>query len=253
MAITHDVDFGGAQGTTSASTSNNTPSGSGLIIAMIVNNGGTISSITDTFGNSYTIQQLGDLDGAGLDIVTLAYAQNSSVVSGHVTVATTAGTCVIGATHIRGLATSAPLDRTAFANSGGANGTALDSGATAARQFSNEILIGLGTQATGASIAWTPGSGFITAVTISAGGVGRVMLLEYKIVSATGTDHGLATSDTSAKWGMGIATFSDTGIPGVGGGNGAQELLGCGSITRFPVTSRRRRRFVSGWSQRDAA
>lgn len=215
MTIAHVIDYASGQGTTSAITSNATPGGSGVgfIVAGIIYNGGTLTSITDTYGNTYSTIALGSVDGAGLDNLVIAYAQaNASAASGHVSVNVSAGTCVIGAGFFTGLATSSPLDRTQNANSGGANGTALDSGATATTQFANELLIGLGTQATGATVVWTLGANYNLVASEGAGGSGRVLIFEYRIVSVPGTYNAPATSNTSAKWGMGIATFSDTPV-----------------------------------------
>ena len=227
MAIVHVIDYQDGQGTTSASTSNATPGGSGVgfIVAGIIYNGGTLTSVTDTYGNTYSTVALGSVDGAGLDNLVIAYAQASgSAGSGHVTVNISAGTCVIGAGFFTGLATSSPLDRTQNANSGGANGTALDSGAAPTTQFANELLIGLGTQATGATVGWTAGAGYTTITSEGAGASGRVMILEYRIVSAAAAYNATATSNVSAKWGMGIATFSDTPVPGGGPGPSASLL-----------------------------
>jgi hypothetical protein len=217
-----------ASGSTSQSGaygSNNTLGN--LLVALVwTDSGQTLSSMTDTLGNTW-VQALAIGPLSANSNLYIMYVANCNAGANTVT-ATGSGSGTFPQfvlAEYSGVAVSSPLDKTASAtNSSG--GTSFASGNTANTTVANELLIGIFGQPSGTTTTLTPGSGWTNEGQVRSGTVPDVAFFD-QIVASIGAYGLTGTSSASIAWGAGIATFKaasvSTGIPG------ALTLLGCGA------------------------
>ncbi len=160
----------------------------------------TVSSITDTRGNSYT-QAGTTTTGTGMR-QAIYYARNIAAGSNTVTVAFSQAAAFVDVRVLEysGLDTANPLDVTAVASG---TGTSVSSGA-ATTNSATELIFGAGMTGGHYSAA---GTGFVSRIITSPDGD----IAEDKIVSATGSNTATATLSYSAPWVMQMATFRASG------------------------------------------
>ena len=154
----------------------------------------TISSVSDSRGNVYTLA-VGPTSGSGLR-QSIYYAKN--IVGGSTTVTVTFNQAAaypdVRILEYSGLDTSSPLDKTAGA---AGTGTAANSG-SATTTTANELIFGAGTSGTRFSAA---GSGYTSRMINLYGNIA-----EDKTVLSTGSYNATAT-EVSGVWVMQMATF----------------------------------------------
>ena len=169
-----------------------------IVVAGWGDNTSSISSVTDTQGNTY-IPAVGPTSTTGLQ-QTIYYAKNIIGGSNKVTVKFNQAARYpdIRILEYTGLDPSSPLDVTA---AGTGTGTTVNSG-SATTNYANELILGAGTTGTTFSAA---GSGFSRRIVNMYGN-----LAEDKTVSSTGRYTATATT-SSAYWVMQMATFKFAG------------------------------------------
>lgn len=215
MAITFDsvwpvLEFASAASSATAAHSPN--ASTKLIAVLIVTGGGSVTSVTDNLGNTYTV--LAPFTTPAAEKVYLAYSIPSSIgsitITGHYSPNTRS---TIGAAAFLGTAASGSLDKTPAGASG--TGTALTGTATGTLSFANEVIIAYGANDNaGAGNTWTPGGSFLNATNNTNGSTAPTGFLFYQIVASTATITPTATNAVSAGWGIGSATFADTPVGG---------------------------------------
>lgn len=219
MAITLDVTWpadAAGSGASHQIPSFHTPTaGCNLIACVIATGGGSVSSVVDTSGNTYTV--LPFLTTPGAEKLFLAYSVPTTLGSIKFTANFSPNTrsTIMGASFL-GTAASSPLDQSTFPGSG--TGTAIASGASGTTRFPNELLIGFACNDSGAAgNTWTPGGSpggsFTSIANTVTGAVAPPAIMMYQVVSATGNYSTNATNAVSAGWAAGIATFADTPVP----------------------------------------
>jgi len=158
----------------------------------------SISSITDTQGNTYT-PAVGPTSTTGLQ-QSIYYAKNTIGGSNKVTVTFNQAAAYpdVRVLEYSGADTTNPLDVTA---AGTGTGTAANSG-SATTASSNELIFGAGTTGTAFSAA---GSGFTSRMINIYGNIA-----EDKLVTSSGSYNATATT-SSSNWVMQMATFRSSG------------------------------------------
>jgi hypothetical protein len=154
----------------------------------------TVSSVTDSKGNAYTLA-VGPTKTTGLTS-TIYYAKNIASGSNTVTVAFngTAAYPNVNVMEYGGLDTASPLDISTAATG---TGTTANSG-SAQTISANELIVGAGNPS---SVFTSAGSGFSSRTINTFGGIA-----EDKIVSSAGNYNATATL-TSGTWVMQMAAF----------------------------------------------
>jgi hypothetical protein len=154
----------------------------------------SISSVTDTRGNTYTLA-VGPTTNTGLQ-QSVYYAKNIASGSNTVTVKFNQAASYpdVRILEYSGLNTSTPLDGKAAASG---SGTTANSGA-ATTTSANELIFGAGTTGTAFTAA---GSGFVNRMINLFGNIA-----EDKTVTSTGSYSATATT-TSSVWVMQVVTF----------------------------------------------
>jgi hypothetical protein len=157
----------------------------------------TVSSVTDSKGNAYTLA-VGPTQNTGVT-QSIYYAKN--IVAGSNTVTVTfkqsAAWPNVNVLEYSGLSTTSPLD--VFSGASG-SGTAANSGA-ATTTSANELIFGTGSTS---SVTTGAGSGFSNRIINSFGDIS-----EDRIVSSTGSYNATATM-TSGSWVMQMVAFKAT-------------------------------------------
>lgn len=181
--------------------------GSGLVALVVVSaevraQGRTIT-VSDSVGSTYVLAAQQDNTPATATHY-IYYACNVTAGNNTVTFAISGGAAFmrVVAEAYTGIATSAPLDKT---NKAEGTGTAISAGSVATTVANELIFVGITNSS--AVITLTPGSGYT-----NRDNVDGVDYVEDKIVSATSTYTGDATSDVSVNWTAIIATFADTPV-----------------------------------------
>jgi hypothetical protein len=213
MAISFDSSWGITANASAASATvgPHSPSGSTtLIVVAIVTGGGSVTSVTDSQSNSYTV--LGPIITPGAEKLFLAYSVPSTLgsitITGHYSPNTRS---TLAAGSFLGTAASSPLDQSILTGTG--TGTSLTSGTTGTTAFPNEVLIGYGANDNGSTgNTWTAGGSFAVITSNTTGSTSPPIVLEYQIVSSASTYTATATNANSAGWALGIATFADTPV-----------------------------------------
>lgn len=176
------------------------PSGSTIIIAAGNGSLRTISSITDTKGNSYTV---GLQKNNASDVqFSLAYAQNvTAMVSGDIITINLSGSAsnrVVVVAYATGLTTGTLIDKNASA---AGTSTTPSSGASGVTTVATEAVIGVVARGT-ANV--TEASGYT-----GLGNVGAAVRLNlaYKVVTSTGAQTYNPTLSASVFWACGVETL----------------------------------------------
>jgi hypothetical protein len=160
----------------------------------------TVSSVTDTRGNTYTLA-IGPTTGTGLR-QSIYYAKSIAGGSNTVTVTFNQAAAYVDVRVLEysGLDTSSPLDVTA----GAAGSSNSASSGAATTTVATELIFGAGMTAgrfTG------PGTGFGSRIITNPDGD----IAEDKAVSSTGSNSAVAPMSTSTGWVMQMATFKASG------------------------------------------
>jgi len=158
----------------------------------------TVSAVTDSKGNVYTLA-VGPTQGTGLTSA-IYYARNIAGGSNTVTVTfnRTAAYPNVNALEYSGLDAASPLDVGAGAVGNGTTGNSGSKTTTSA----NELVVGVGNPST---VFTGPGTGFTNRMINAFGGIA-----EDKIVNSTGSYNATATL-TSGAWVMQMAAFRGSG------------------------------------------
>ncbi len=198
-----------------------TTAGRLLVCIITCNNSQTISSLSDTAGNSFTDCAV-DSSVSGSGRVGIWYAKNITAnAANKVTVNYSASTNVrrMFVQEVVGIDTVTPFDIGDGANTG--SGTSMTTNSVATSR-PNEILFG----GINGNTTFVAGSGYTIAELSGAG-------WEYKIVSAAGSYVADATQ-ASGSWAISIATFKGATQPLL---VGARSLfVGSPSINKFGGT-----------------
>lgn len=190
--------------TTFALTGCTFSAGNLIVLRVSVSNGTTLSSVSDSAGNTWSVainqSTSGDMTSA------IAYTPATTGMTSGTITATFSTSAYFLYTHIAefsGVATSTPLDQTHGANA--TFGTAYSSGATATTSQANELLVGIATNTTNGPTS-TPGSGW-TEETDPGATTHQGYTDGYQIVSATGTYAYSGTWSANTDGPVAIATF----------------------------------------------
>lgn len=186
----------------------------------------TISSVTDTQGNSYAVDVSYASPGDVLSVYLVSGQITTALVNGNtITVTLSATNAFAGvAEEFSGMATSSALDKTSTNSPG--FGTAWSSGSTAATAQADELCIGA--YVISSDVRSTPEGTWteLTDALRGAPGPGRSLITQYKIVSATGTYQAQGTLASSNDGGAAIATYKAA----TGGSGPAQTVTWVGYI-----------------------
>jgi hypothetical protein len=210
VAISYDSAWGGGATNATSITSGFHTCGAGIstvIVGVAWQATGTLTSVTDTNGDSYILGPVVTLASGSFG--QLAYCVNPTSSSKKITAtANVSGQVSLVAAAFKGLDQTSPYDKS-HTGIGGPSG-ALDSGLTAQTSFPNELLIGIGFLDTGSATTWTAGAGYTIASSTTSN---TPLYLEYQIVAASTSYNAPATSSLTTKnWGALIATFADTPV-----------------------------------------
>lgn len=182
----------------------NVTQGNLIIVAILVVDAGsglgTITSVTDTLGNTYTDIGLSQTYGGGTRRQNIFYARNISGGANTVTVGLTTGHCYIGIHEYSGVALTGPLDQTQRATATDASPTSPNVTTTE----NNELLFA--TISTIQARTITAGAGFTPRVNPFATGRDQLKT-EDKNGSPAGSFAATGSLDTSAEWSVLFATF----------------------------------------------
>ncbi len=203
MALAHVANDGStaktqAKPTTTIAFPSNVVSGNLLVLGIWKSANNSVSSISDTRGNTYQV----DRAQLATDNTGVAIYSCISVGSGANTVSVTMGAttdlsmCVM---EFSGVVSTSWRDAV---ESGSGSGTALDSGSGQSIAQANEVLIGFGGSIS-TNTPWTAG----TSYTLSSATARANMIMEWQIVAATGTYDATMTSNVSNNWAMALATY----------------------------------------------
>lgn len=215
MAIGTPTKIAANSGTSVSSVAVTVPAGGVALGSKIIVFAGSNGASTPTFacadtqGNTYSPDDQSNYTGADKTYICLLSAQvGTALVSGNtITVSTggvTVGAMEVIAYSVTGLATSSALDQHTHA-APGTTGTPNSGNVTTTQ--ANELLFGALGSFTGPNSA---GAGWTSLDTAT---VTRFYLVEYQIVSSTGTFA--ATGGTSVQeWNAIIATYKAPGVSG---------------------------------------
>lgn len=218
-----------------------TTSGNLLVIGVTWYGSRTFSSISDNKSNTWT--QIGSqLDTASPIHTRMYYAKNISGGSGHtITVNFSGNGCypTAIASEFSELDTSSPLDVQA-GTTGGAS-TTPSSGSTTTRSTANQLLVCFEAEESTATCTHTAGTNYTKPTNGSEddGSNYGTAGIEYRIVSATGTDAGTWTIGQNVKWACQVATFK------YAGGTTYNQSVS-GSATPSGITARQTAKSPSG-------
>jgi chitodextrinase len=190
---------------TSLSTTFTAAQGAGdlNVVAVAWGTNASISSLTDTAGNTYTLAVQSTVSGLGMNAIY--YAQNIVAAAAGANTVTVTFSAAVGDPDIRvaeysGISTTSPLDVTVAATG---SGTLTNSGPVTTTN-ANDLLVGanlVGSTTTG------PGTGFTQRVISGEDGD----ILEDEIVSAVGSYSATAPISPSGTWIMQMAAFKAAG------------------------------------------
>lgn len=175
--------------------------------------GATISAVTDTGGNTWTLNTIAQNDRNATNRFLLCYAvATTALASGNTISITSSNTGFANRAYMvseySGIASATPLDKTVAAQDVFAGPNTMDTGNTATTAQADELLVA----------GWTYGSTTNTITAYSSGFTAMTVLVAgfsvahaWRIVSATGAYNATATqSGTVSAWGAGLATFKAT-------------------------------------------
>lgn len=223
MAISFVQSQSGATTAGTASTFTLTGVGKGHILILCLSSAGltTISSISDSASNSYSVSS--NFAGGAADAL-LYYAQTTS--GGTITV--TVNTTTSSVTHwilfeFAGISNPV-LDQSATTSATSTSPSATMGSSTT---VTNEIIIGAVQNSTYATTV-TEGSGYTGLVYSGDSSGGNPCAMEYQIVSSKSAYTATMTLDSSQVWGMIVAGFYGTPPPTIAG---VSSMTGVQSIT----------------------
>lgn len=196
-------------GATSASTpvtsgAITTTSHNFLVAIVSANQTGTLS-ITDNKNNVWRQVGTSQLDPGGINTIGLFFATNITGGSGHTVSGATTGSIpnmAIIVQEFTGPATSGAFDIRAQANGTGASAS---SGATLVTNFTQELVIGAGSDGGGSGL--TVGAGYSNLTTKADGGSSNFLGMQSKIITTTGTQTSTMTVGSGGNWTQFVATF----------------------------------------------
>jgi hypothetical protein len=179
-----------------------------MVWAAMSGSGTTISSITDSRGNSYTVDST---------IINASFGFNTFIGSGYAATALAAGDTItvafsasyyslrlVAAAEFSGIPASGRLDQKAGATG---NSAAPSSGSTATTAQATELVVGgLGSS----SLAtFTPATGFtaLTRVSATLGSVNLSIYQAYELVQTRAQYQASGTLSASSPWNAGVATY----------------------------------------------
>ena len=208
FSIKDNTTFTGT-GTASSVHMNNVSNGDNLFMAIAMNSvsGGAISSVTDSKNNTYL--HAGQYDGTGI-AVDFWYSMNATIDNGTTaTVTPTSGTTVWAAVWFDSTGEGYTNSFDQASGTSGLLGESLNSGNTLTTKVANEILFGVNGQANNA--AWGNGSSY-TNITNSGNGTTAGVMVQYQVVSSTGSYNETATLSSNSNWVAVIYTFANTSV-----------------------------------------
>ena len=189
-------------GLTAAVTVTNAPGAGNLLILSGMSGGNTITSVTDSKGNTWRVDKTGGNSTVGVPSVA-STVQDVGTLTGTDTItihwqASISGTAAAAVHEFSGATNT--VDQTA-SNLNATAGTARDAGTTAATTNANDLVwAAWAIKAKETSLA--AGTGYTTPTTaFYASGTTASIEFEYQIVSATGAQHPTATAGKSAAYG----------------------------------------------------
>jgi hypothetical protein len=214
MAITlvnTGTGLGGGGGSSWSSSSFVINSGNLLIaIAAIPSSGGTVLTVADTAGNTYTRAAIAV--ASATSTTEIWYAKNSIAnASGSITMTwgTAASNVAVHALQYSGINTLAPLD---VAGSAVGTSAAANSGTITTTGLQDELLISAVRWAAAGSTAVAANSFTLQTIIGTQGGISTPSMAEDRIINgAPGQYFGSATTDASLGYGMVIASFLPAG------------------------------------------
>lgn len=205
------VDYSDATSSNSISLtvpSGGVPAGDTLIVTVEYETGtGSISSVSDSSSNTYTVDATGRFNGSGNKTAI-------SICSAYMTTALSSGDTITinfaasynhkaaWVTEFSGLASSSFVDQTA--NNNGTNANTVDSGTTATTTQADELLFASFGVATTGSQTLVPESSPISYTALSSKVYGGS---EYAIVSSTGTYNATGDFNSANHWAGAIVTY----------------------------------------------
>lgn len=174
----------------------------------------TMGTMTDTAGDTFVPEGV-FIGGIGSNVNTeIFHAYNITGHASNVVNCDFAGGTfenVIAAEEISGLLTSGALDGTCGSNSCGANNSATTSyvsGTTGATTQASEIAVGwFALLNSGTAPTFTQGSGWTAMQSGNSGTTAYAFMLEYKILSSTGTQQATATLNASGTGTGQVSTY----------------------------------------------
>jgi len=222
MAIGTPVKLGNTSSTTNVTTTQMTTlaavaAGESIIVGFVVENATrTLSSVTDSAGNTYAIDQ--HLLSGTRHLYVASCHNALALASGSLITATTDANTTnrrgLWALSVSGLATASTLDKT---NTNSGSSTAWSGGASGTLSQANEIVIGIGTavstSSTTADTGYTQTESFLT-------GGGRGISV-WKIVSSTASETPGGTCGNNSWVGI-TATYKGAGANTVAVGQASE-------------------------------
>lgn len=191
-----------ATSSTSCTLSSNVVSGHALIVYCRTSFANTVSSITDSLGNTFTSQVTWSQSTSPGNTGGLFYVLSSAGGSDTITCNTSGtGNPMIVAAEYSGLS-SVDQHNNAIASSS----TAGNSGNVTTTSANELLFAGCGTSVSSGTITYTAGSGYSMIATDTQ--FLRLGAVEDQIVSVTGTYAGTMTFGTANNWGCAIGTFA---------------------------------------------
>jgi macrolide-specific efflux system membrane fusion protein len=208
MAITRvNFQVGGPGSGASVATSAGSHTATNTVIAVVSWEGsGTLTSVTDTAGNTYTKKT--ERRQTAADAVQVAYAFNITGNAANVVTANFSGTIdfsSIRALQYSGLTTTDPFDVEAGGNG---SSTAATSGSVSTNQ-ADELLINAAVNF-GGGVTWSPTSPWVTEVTETSN-----CATDERIVSATASYSAAQTPSSTTDWAIAFAAFKAAVAAGV--------------------------------------
>ena len=188
--------------------------GDRVVVAIAAQNAITISSVTDNKNNTYTPSITYPYGGTGKCTTALYSAPvTNALASGDtITVNVSAGSAWgFIAEDWSGLIAS---DKTGTANSGGASTTAVSISTTGSTTSPNEAVFGVACIAGNSSVTGDPNYVSDPALKNVNSPTTRILALESRIVTATGSQTATYTLGTAQAWSGVIGTFSGGSVPG---------------------------------------
>jgi len=189
--------------TANVSVTNAPGAGNLLILSMGMNQSAiSLSSVTDSRGNTWTVDQQQTNSNTTLDVAVASTLQNvaalqaADTITLHFSVALT-GQAAVTVHEFSGC--SKTIDQAVQQATAGSTGTARDAGTTAATTSAND-LVWAALAVVGGETSFTPGAGYSTPTTAFYAQSTNISIeFEYQIVSATGVQHPTGTGGLSAR------------------------------------------------------